>query len=164
MKIIVFSDSHGEVDLMYAAAEDESPDMIIHLGDNVSDAERLRGVYPGAKLLAVAGNCDLASIESATLELELLGRRIFLTHGHTFGVKSSDGIIKLYEYASRGGADIVLFGHTHVPYHRYRDGILFANPGHIVKNAGGGSPTYGILNVYDKEGLDWKIVEAYDLS
>lgn len=158
MKIVVFSDSHGEIEPMFSAVTDESPDIIIHLGDNVSDAEELHRMYPGPALLVVAGNCDLASIESRITELEISGRRLILTHGHTFAVKTPEGRLRLLEYAKRAGADVTLFGHTHTPCHRFEDGILLANPGHIGQNTGGGRASYGVLNFYDDSGMDWKTI------
>ena len=41
MKILIFSDSHGDVDIMRDIVEKEKPDMIIHLGDSIKDAEKL---------------------------------------------------------------------------------------------------------------------------
>ena len=40
-----------------------------------------------------------------------------MTHGHTLGVKG--GRDELCREAARNGADIVLFGHTHVPSLEY---------------------------------------------
>ena len=33
MKILVFSDSHGRIDVMRSIAVKENPDLILHLGD-----------------------------------------------------------------------------------------------------------------------------------
>ena len=41
LKILVLSDSHRAVGAMYDAAILEDPDVILHLGDHVSDAEEL---------------------------------------------------------------------------------------------------------------------------
>ena len=39
MRIAVFSDSHGVKEPMLAAIEEQKPDMVLHLGDYVRDAE-----------------------------------------------------------------------------------------------------------------------------
>ena len=41
LKILVLSDSHRAIGAMYDAAMLEDPDVILHLGDHVSDAEEL---------------------------------------------------------------------------------------------------------------------------
>ena len=49
MKILVFSDSHGNEDNMVRAVERERPstlDAIVHLGDGWRDAEALHRLYP----------------------------------------------------------------------------------------------------------------------
>lgn len=49
MKILVFSDSHGNEDNMIRAVERERPftlDAIVHLGDGWRDAEALHRLYP----------------------------------------------------------------------------------------------------------------------
>ena len=46
MKILVLSDSHGNVDNMVQAVQQESPHMILHLGDCWRDGERLHEFFP----------------------------------------------------------------------------------------------------------------------
>ena len=46
MKVLVLSDSHGNVSNMIRAVEREAPRMILHLGDCWRDAERLRDRFP----------------------------------------------------------------------------------------------------------------------
>ena len=60
-------------------------------------------------------------------ETELGGVRLFLTHGHLFGVKS--GMSRLKLEADRVGADIALFGHTHRPFLEEDGGVWYMNPG-----------------------------------
>ena len=52
---------------------------------------------------------------------------ILCTHGHRYGVKSSDGA--LVERALKVNARILLYGHTHEPVTRYEDGLYIMNPG-----------------------------------
>ena len=37
MKVVIFSDSHGDVEIMVQVIEKEKPEMIIHLGDGKAD-------------------------------------------------------------------------------------------------------------------------------
>ena len=46
MRIAVFSDSHGVKEPMLAAIEEQKPDMVLHLGDYVRDAEAIAAYFP----------------------------------------------------------------------------------------------------------------------
>ena len=127
MKILVFSDSHGSLGNMYEAVERESPNRILHLGDHFRDAEDLDLAFGGLDILYVPGNCDYAAQIPANLEIEIDGVRIFLTHGHLFGVKT--GLARLLLEGRRLDAQLVLFGHTHRPLLQQQDGIWLLNPG-----------------------------------
>ena len=123
MEFLIFSDSHGRTEGLELALKRQikRPDGIFFLGDGVRDAERLE--IGNALLYDVTGNCDWFSCfcgegnapTERTVEME--GHRILMTHGHLFGVKS--GVGGLLGHAVEVGADIVLFGHTHVPKERY---------------------------------------------
>ncbi len=128
MKIVVFSDTHGS----YAACESirsdcSNADCYIHLGDGYEQARRLRREHPTLPLLAVKGNCDFAAAEADCKLTTLGGARILYTHGHRFQVKQ--GLEALRAEAARQNAQIVLFGHTHRPFHETTDGVLYLNPG-----------------------------------
>ena len=144
MKIIVFSDSHGDVENMILAVEQERPDMALHLGDGWRDALSLRRRYPDLPLAQVPGNCDFRGSEAAVRVLEAEGRRILLCHGHTLGVKTGQDLL-LAEALERG-ADAALFGHTHQPYVEYRSGVWLFNPGSIGDFR---HPSYGTLLIED---------------
>ena len=92
MKILVFSDSHGNEDNMIRAVERERPstlDAIVHLGDGWRDAEALHRLYPRIPLEQVPGNCDLGRFEESERVVFFGDCRVLLCHGHTLGVKSS---------------------------------------------------------------------------
>lgn len=141
MKWLVFSDSHGDVSTMRKVVLREKPDRILHLGDVVRDAQRLHDSFPHIPLDQVRGNCDIGSYDvPEEKELFFLGRRLWLLHGHVYGVKMGLGMM-LSEARGRG-VDAVLFGHTHKALCD-RDGAMWIlNPGSV-----GGAPqgTYGVL-------------------
>ena len=58
--------------------------------------------------------------------LEIQNKKILLTHGHRYRVKY--GYDRLLSRAKEISADIVVFGHTHVPENTYIDNILLFNP------------------------------------
>lgn len=57
-RILVLSDSHGNVNNMVTAVGRLHPDMIIHLGDCWADAEQLHRKFPMTVMEQVPGNCD----------------------------------------------------------------------------------------------------------
>ena len=129
MKILVLSDSHGNVENMARAVEKEQPRLILHLGDCWSDAERLRRRFPSIPMEQVPGNCDYRSIEPAERLLFIEDKRVMICHGHTLGVKQS--MLRAGYKAEEENLDLLLFGHTHRPMVDMRGKTLFINPGSI---------------------------------
>lgn len=147
MKIVVFSDSHGKLDWMIAVMELERPDHVFFLGDHERDGWDLSRMYPETPLNAVKGNCDWGpGLEEWLIELE--GVRFLLTHGHLYGAKT--GVSRLMEAGARTGADVVCYGHTHIPAILAEPGqAKLFNPGSIGGRYGQPA-TYGVLTA--KEG------------
>ena len=159
MEILIFSDSHGRTGGMREALARQTapPAAVMHLGDGVRDACALElGEIP---LYLVRGNCDglLYGVQGPVPEeclTSLGGHLFFLTHGHRYGVKS--GLGGLIGAAVRGGADIVLFGHTHrpllevLPAGNEAAGVTLSrplyrfNPGSIGQ---GGGKSFGVLTL-----------------
>ena len=116
MEFLIFSDSHGSASNMSLALDRQikTPDAILFLGDGARDIDNLFVV--DTPIWAVRGNCDWYSSDLADKTERLLyfeGHTILICHGHEWGVKSGMGA--LIAHAAEVGADIVLFGHTHVP-------------------------------------------------
>lgn len=142
MKILVLSDSHGNIDNMAQAVERESPDLLLHLGDCWRDAERLHERFPSLPLHQVPGNCDFRSTEPAERLLLLEDKRVLLCHGHTYSVKQS--LLTAGYAAEEQALDAFLFGHTHRPLVDRRGRTLFLNPGSIGDPV---RPFYGLLTL-----------------
>lgn len=64
MRILVLSDSHGNVDNMARAVELTAPDRVLHLGDCQRDLTALRARFPALPMEGVPGNCDWAAATS----------------------------------------------------------------------------------------------------
>jgi putative phosphoesterase len=140
MKILVLSDSHGVMKYMRQAVLCEQPDQIIHLGDCLQDAEHLSEEFWEIPVLRLTGNCDYAFPQCGTLIRTIDSITFFLTHGDRYSVKYG---YQRAEYAAReAGAQVLLFGHTHVAYCEYIDGLWMMNPGACN---GYGKPGYGIV-------------------
>lgn len=138
MKILVISDSHGNIVMVQNIIDRATPfDRLVHCGDGIADLLRVR-LPRGASITRVAGNVDRArGIDIPAVEVvESQGLRILVTHGDAFHVKNDYGMIA--GAAADHGFDGVLFGHTHIKYLRKQRPFLF-NPGPAL----GGS--YGII-------------------
>ena len=143
MKIVVFSDSHGNSAGMAQVLRLEQPDRVIHLGDCVRDIQEVERQFPSLTIHYVRGNCDCGAPAPDVMEPILEDKRVFMTHGHLYHVKSSyDGAI----WAAREkGAHLLLFGHTHQALaERMPDGLWVMNPGSC---RGWGPATYGVIAV-----------------
>ena len=145
MKLLVCSDSHGNLDDLRLAVTREQPDRVLHLGDMVRDGQKLLESFPGLVLEQVRGNCDGYG-DGFPEEKELLvgGKRIWMLHGHTYRVKLGSSL--LTEEARVRGVDAVVFGHTHQPLCVLDGGLWVMNPGTI---SGIPKVTYGLIELKD---------------
>ncbi len=142
MRILVFSDSHQKIYDMKKAAASQKAAALIHLGDNARDIDCFSELP--IPVFSVRGNCDFAGAAPDELFITLGGKKIFICHGHLFGVKGGTG--NLIKTAKEKGADIALFGHTHTPYNKYENGIYLLNPGSISEPRSGGK-RYGVIDI-----------------
>jgi len=116
-------------------------DLILHAGD-VGRVEVLRTLEYIAPVLAVRGNDEPVETLQALPACRLLerdGRRILLIHGDNSDPAVESRLrredrwaAKLEYWADRGRrehADLVVYGHTHVPTTILHRGVLLVNPG-----------------------------------
>lgn len=131
MRVLVVSDDHGSGrNLRRVAALEGKLDLVLHLGDSGVEEAELSSIFDCPARM-VSGNCDYFSVLPKSLLLELAGHRVFLTHGHLYDVKW--GLTKLSYAAEEAGADLVLFGHTHVPLIETYGKQTILNPGSIAQ-------------------------------
>lgn len=166
MEFLILSDSHGREDRLLSALEKQvkRPDAVFFLGDGVRDTEVLEG--RDLPVLYVRGNCDWGSYAMQIPDERVYyaeGHTILLCHGHYYGVKG--GVGALLSHAEQIGADVVLFGHTHLPHEAElpvgtqigsttltRPLYLF-NPGSAGYDGDGRGPSFGTLHLKDAEVL-----------
>jgi len=128
--LALVSDSHGRSAwLKQALPLMKDADLIVHLGDGEKDWEGLRDDLP-CPLLQVRGNCDWFSASPDLITQKLDGIQALFTHGHLYSVKQ--GLDTLYFAAQEKEAQIVAFGHTHVPLVDAYRGVYFINPGSLA--------------------------------
>jgi putative phosphoesterase len=139
VKLLVVSDTHGMSREVAKVVSRHPVEAVFHCGDFCTD----RSQPPFQRMLLVRGNCDTDRTVPEERESVQGGLRIFQTHGHLYGVKQS--ILRLKYRAGEVGANVVLFGHSHVPTCVEDDGILFLNPGSLSSPRGYTVPTYAVL-------------------
>ena len=133
MKIMVFSDLHGDSD-RYLEEAFHYADYVVFLGDGLMKIRSFEYEYP-EKFLFVRGNCDGYDETPLRRILDFDGVRVMLTHGHEERVKY--GLMNLFGVAKKEEVNIVLFGHTHRPEITKIDNILLVNPGSASSSYGG---------------------------
>lgn len=123
IQIGLIADTHGllraEVHQALAGVS-----LILHAGDVCGD-DILTELETIAPVLAVNGNCDPPGHPKlpAAIARTVSGRRIHVSHGHELGVPTPERLLDAYD------ADIIVYGHTHLP-HVHREGSrIVINPG-----------------------------------
>ena len=143
MKILVLSDTHGKINFAVDMIKKQNPDMIIHLGDLVRDAEDLLTVFKDIKMENVAGNNDFYIKMPSEKIIIIQNKKILLTHGHNYKIKH--GLDDLIIKGQKEEVDIVLFGHTHRTYESIENNILYFNPGSLTLPYE--KPSYGLIEI-----------------
>jgi len=105
----------------------DNVDLIVHAGDlvDISVVETLKRIAP---VLAVYGNMDGPEIRQRFPRLNstrVLDWKIGVMHdpGALFGSK------KMREIAKDNSLHVLIYGHTHSPKIKWKEGTLFINPG-----------------------------------
>ena len=138
-------------------AANRTVDGVLFLGDGLDEVEELSLTTGTPPIFAVRGNCDsefspLRRPREEELLLTFSGHRLLLLHGHTVSVKLSEG--GLAARARAYGADIVLYGHTHIPKESYRSAseggpLWLFNPGSLGRPQDL-RPSFGRLTLDDR--------------
>ena len=131
-KLLVLSDSHGGRAAIERVLlkENANIDALVFLGDGLRDLEQALTLYPRLRAYSVAGNCDYGALEPMD--------------GHMYGVKYD--LDTLTDAAAARGAEVALFGHTHVPHAEQRGKVFLFNPGSCGRCYTGPN-TYGLLTL-----------------
>ena len=141
--ITIFSDTHGNKTLLKKCQQIcNECDLILHAGDGNCDVFSIDGAYE--KAIIVDGNCDggFAGCHEQIIEIEQ--KRILLTHGHLFGVKTS--LKTLVAYAKSKECNVVIYGHNHKMRVEEIDGVLTINPGTLSRTSAYKSFCYLVIN------------------
>lgn len=149
MKILIVSDSHGRHIYLDRIVEKVAPiDLLLHLGDLEGGEEHIKQIAP-CQVEMVSGNNDYFTTIEREKVIEIGKYRVFMTHGHRYHVYYELETIR--EAAAQRFADIVMFGHTHIPLLDQSSGITVINPGSISQpRQEGRKPSYIIMEIDQK--------------
>ena len=153
MGIVVglISDTHGLVRPGVFTALD-GVELILHAGDvGEGVLEELAAIAP---VHAVRGNTDPVGFPGLeeSLEMELEGMRIHVSHGHELGSPTPDKLLAAYS------ADVIIYGHTHKQLVLNAGGRWIVNPGAAGAQRFKLSPSVGRLSL-DARKVDVELVE-----
>ncbi len=162
MNILVVSDTHGDTATLKAIVSRNQGwcDLIIHLGDNLKDAQDVMLDFPAIAFLGVMGNCDYPTMyrnEKYEGTFTIDKKKIFYTHGHKYNVKY--GAEYLVSNAKFNGANIALYGHSHEAVVKDVNEVLVINPGSTSFPRDGSGGTYAKL-VINNDRAKCDIVEV----
>jgi putative phosphoesterase len=122
-------------------------DLILHAGD-VCTADVLDELAGYAPVRVVLGNNDRPEVAAwgapETLELELEGLRVAMVHDSG---PAGGRVARLRRRFPT--ADLVVFGHSHIPMDRSEDGLRIFNPGSPTDKRRQPYGTLGELTVVD---------------
>lgn len=122
MRIGVISDTHG---LLRPEAVEAFArvDHILHAGD-IGGEHILSALRSIAPVTEVLGNVDGTSGHDV-VRVELGGLRVLLTHVLP---RPSEPTTEVARSLGDDAADLVVFGHSHLPHDEHRGGVWYLNP------------------------------------
>lgn len=164
MKIGIISDTHGHLEIIRKIIYQAPPvSMWMHAGDFASDANEIERLT-GLTVYSVIGNSD-KNPDTTKVKIdefmELEGFNIWLTHGNRY--LRTGGTAELAWWAKKLEQDIVIFGHTHVPFLRYYPrncaqiptgggichpgDVTLLNPGSPISPREGSRPSFAVMEI-----------------
>lgn len=162
MNVVVLSDTHAPRRWKSCppavAAHLRGADLILHAGD-VCTATVLDELAEYAPVRAVAGNNDGADVTAwgaePTLELELAGLRVAMIHDSGQATGRLARMRRAFPVA-----DLVVFGHSHIPLDQAGSGLRIFNPGSPTDRRRQPHGTIGLLRIESGRLVKAEIVEV----
>lgn len=151
MRVVVLSDTHAPRRWRKCpprvAQHLRGADLILHAGD-VCVGAVLDELAQYAPVVAVVGNNDAPDVAAwgatDTTELELGGLVVAMLHDSG---PASGRLARMRRRFPR--ADLVVFGHSHIPLDESGDGLRIFNPGSPTDRRRQPSGTLGVLRIAD---------------
>ncbi|HEX6449298.1 MAG TPA: metallophosphoesterase family protein [Trebonia sp.] len=151
MRVVVVADTHAPRRWRNCpprvAQQLRRADLILHAGD-VCIAAVLDELEQYAPVVAVVGNNDAPDVAAwgaaETAELDIGGLTVAMLHDSG---SASGRMNRMRRRFPR--ADLVVFGHSHIPLDESSDGLRIFNPGSPTDRRRQPSGTLGVLHIAD---------------
>lgn len=155
-KILLLTDTHAPryqvpKEVWEAAS---TVDLILHAGD-VMLGSLIDDLQALAPVVAVAGNNDPYEVVNAwgtRAIIEAGAVRIGLVHGDRGRAASTVG--RAAQAFAGLSVDVIVFGHSHMPYQKWHGSMLLVNPGSCTWPRRAPSPTFGMLEITPRIKVD----------
>lgn len=143
MKILIVSDTHCDTSRMDYLLESVDYDIAIHLGDSEIPEYEIKKRFD----YYISGNNDFFIKDEVNIIIQ--NKKIMILHGHTLGISVMNYTRKTHSIIENNNdIDILLYGHTHIPYIKKYDNKFIMCPGSLTKSRLG-NETYGMLTIND---------------
>jgi putative phosphoesterase len=151
-RIGVISDTHG---VIHPAIADvfANVDHIIHAGD-IGGEHVLNALNALAPVTSVDGNNDRGATGEAIVRIKLGTLRLLITHILPRPHKPAPRVVASLRAEP---ADVVVFGHSHLPHNEIIDSVRYFNPA----SAGPRRFDYPVsVGLFEKKGREWSAVHV----
>ncbi|MCP4336653.1 MAG: metallophosphoesterase [Mycoplasma sp.] len=153
-RIILISDNHGNEKIVNKILSQEEYDLSIHLGDSENNSKWANSLFD----YAVRGNNDFNDLKDEIF-FEYKGKKFMILHGHTRGIYVHNWQDLPQKVAKQENVDIIIHGHSHIPYFNKEDNIISVCPGSPTLPRSEFGPSYAILNI-DGENIDVELKQV----
>lgn len=162
VRVVVLSDTHAprrwQACPPRVAEHLRGADVILHAGD-VCVPSVLDELAEYAPVHVVAGNNDGPDVTAwgapETLELDLAGLHVAMIHDSGQATGRNRRMRQRFPTA-----DLVVFGHSHIPMDQVGDGVRVFNPGSPTDRRRQPHGTLGVLRIEDGHLTDARIVNV----
>lgn len=152
MKIILVSDSHGEIELLNLIHEKEyDSDYFLHAGDYCVPN------YFVKNWGIVKGNCDYAYDVPLFIDIDTPLGKLHMEHGDNFRIKYN-----FEEYLDTLKCKFFVFGHTHNKLIKRIKDTIVLNPGSLTRPRDDNHGSYFVLEIDDKIKIITKLIVIND--
>ncbi|MCE7002922.1 metallophosphatase family protein [Kibdelosporangium philippinense] len=164
MRVVVLADTHSPRRWKSCpprvAEHLRDASVILHAGD-VCTPDVLDELAAFAPVHVVLGNNDGPDVAAwgapETLEVELDGLRVAMIHDSGQATGRTARMRRRFP-----DADLVVFGHSHIPMDQTGDGVRIFNPGSPTDRRRQPQGTIGILDIANGELVDARIIPVTD--
>jgi uncharacterized protein len=151
-KILILADTHmpkkgNALPDQIISALKEGVDFIIHAGD-WSEKSVYEELSLYAPVYGVKGNVEMDEWDKQLPDKEVLQAeeiKIAIVHGHLGKGRTTPD--RAYQSCIDEEPDLIVFGHSHIPYMEKRDKIMLFNPGSPTDKRRQKKFSYGLLTI-----------------